>query len=107
MSTKTAVALLNTRAALAVAGVVTLALVAYLASRKLAAAVVSKEQNLYDPAKKDRLLFGFINIDEPFAVSKRIGCSLPFVNCQKTPAPVPGDNTEQIVRDASRVGSIH
>lgn len=34
---------------------------------------VTTAPNLYDPKKTDRLLFGFINLDEPFAFTKRSG----------------------------------
>ena len=122
MSAKsTALQVLNTRAGMAAVGVAAVAIVLYVAARKAADIVVTKTPNLYAPEKKDRLLFGFINIDEPFALTKRVGCSLPFVNCGEAKKSVTGwgdvkppgdyqlltDTTAQTVRDASVVGSIH
>lgn len=109
MSAKsTAVQVLNTRAGMVAVGVAAVAIVLYLAARKAADVVVAKAPNLYDAEKKDRLLFGFINLDEPFAASKRLACSLPFVNCEKKSAALlPPDDTAQIVADASRTGTIH
>lgn len=35
--------------------------------------IITTAPNLYDPNKTDRLLFGLINLDEPFALTKRSG----------------------------------
>lgn len=63
---------LNTKAAGYAAAVAVGAVALWWLAGRAAAAVTTKTPNLYDPDKTDRLVFGLINIDEPFALTRRL-----------------------------------
>lgn len=63
---------LNTKAAGYAAAVAVGAVALWWLAGRAAAAVTTRTPNLYDPEKTDRLVFGFVNVDEPFALSRRV-----------------------------------
>jgi len=63
---------LNTKAGAYAVGIVAAALAVYWLAGRAVAAVVKETPNLYDTEKTDRLVFGAINIDEPFALTRRL-----------------------------------
>lgn len=63
---------LNTKAGAYAVGIGVAALAIYWLAGRAVDAVITRTPNLYDPEKTDRLVFGVVNIDEPFALSRRV-----------------------------------
>lgn len=63
---------LNTKAGAYAAAIAVGAIAVWWLAGRAAAAVTTRTPNLYDPEKTDRLVFGFVNVDEPFALSRRV-----------------------------------
>lgn len=63
---------LNTKAGAYAVAIAAGAVALWWLAGRAAAAVTTRAPNLYEPEKTDRLVLGVVNIDEPFALTRRL-----------------------------------